>query len=120
VAAVAITSISETWCTGHEQQSPICSGCLQAGHGESTLTRCTLRKHASSPASLVNDSRSGGVCLIGPANVTVEHCYVEVGGRGAMLDSDAGNMSDYWRQVLPTAVLSSWFVVWQRPSSSET
>jgi hypothetical protein len=78
VNAVA-SCITETWCRGRELQSPVCSGCLQASNGEATLTRCTLRKHASSPASLMDMVRNGAVLLNGPANVTMAHCYVEVG-----------------------------------------
>jgi hypothetical protein len=47
--------------------------------GKATFTRCTLRKHAGSPASLMAADRNGGICLGGTANVTMEHCYVEVG-----------------------------------------
>jgi hypothetical protein len=52
---------------------------MQATAGEARLTHCTLRKHASSPATLMASERAGAVALGGPAKVTLEHCYVEVG-----------------------------------------
>jgi hypothetical protein len=59
---------------------PHFTDCLQANSGEATLTRCRLCKHASSPASLMALSRDGAVFVNGPANVTLDHCYLEVGG----------------------------------------
>jgi hypothetical protein len=59
---------------------------MQASSGEATLTRCTLRKHAGSPNSLVEPDRLGAVVLDGPTKVTLQHCYVEVGGGDGSCD----------------------------------
>jgi hypothetical protein len=53
---------------------------LQASCGvEAQLTRCTLRKHGGSHAPLIAPYRFGAVALDGPALVTLQDCYVEVG-----------------------------------------
>jgi hypothetical protein len=82
---------------GDQQDShlPVFSNCPQANYGEATLTRCTLRKHARSPASLMAPGREGAVFVNGSANVTMDHCYVEVGNLmyGCL---EAKHRSDTW------------------------
>jgi hypothetical protein len=52
---------------------------LQANQGKISLARCTLRKCAASPPGYMACDRWGAVMLNGPAAVTLQHCYVEVG-----------------------------------------
>jgi hypothetical protein len=47
--------------------------------GEAILTRCTLRKHAGRPASVMEPERTGVVLLHGAVKVTLQRCYLEVG-----------------------------------------
>jgi hypothetical protein len=58
---------------------PLYLHALQVGNGEVSLTRCTLRKCAASPPGYMAAERWGAVLLAGPAAVTLQHCYVEVG-----------------------------------------
>jgi hypothetical protein len=53
---------------------------LQAMEGKGSLTRCTLRKCAASPPGHMAPERAGVVQVVGPVNVNLQHCYVEVGG----------------------------------------